>query len=65
VHYEERTLLGTFHHTPRHFAAALGLIARGAVRAQELYSGEVPLAGLVPAFERLERGEGIKYAIRP
>jgi L-iditol 2-dehydrogenase len=65
VHYEERTLLGTFHHTPRHFASALDLIARGAVQAQELFSGEAPLEGLVPALERLERGEGIKYAIRP
>ena len=65
LHYEERTLRGTFHHTPRHFAAALDLIARGAVRAEELYSDEAALEGLVPALERLERGEGIKYAIRP
>jgi L-iditol 2-dehydrogenase len=65
LHYGERTLRGTFHHTPRHFAAALDLIAQGAVRAQELYSGEASLAGLVSVFERLERGKGIKYAIRP
>jgi L-iditol 2-dehydrogenase len=65
LHYEERTLKGTFHHTPRHFAAALDAIASGAVRTADLLSGDVPLDGLVSALERLEGGEGIKYAVRP
>jgi L-iditol 2-dehydrogenase len=65
LHYGERTLKGTFHHTPRHFAAALNAIASGAITAGDLLSGAVPLEALVPALERLERGEGIKYTIVP
>jgi L-iditol 2-dehydrogenase len=65
LHYEERTIKGTFHHTPHYFAAALAAIASGAVRAGELISGEVPLDDLVPALELLDQGQGIKYAIRP
>jgi L-iditol 2-dehydrogenase len=65
LHYGERTLKGTFHHTPRHFAAALEAIGSGAVRTGDLLSGDAPLDALVPTLERLERGEGIKYVIRP
>jgi L-iditol 2-dehydrogenase len=65
IHYEERTLLGTFHHTPGHFAAAVEAIVSGAIPAGDLISGEVPLEGLIDAFARLGRGEGIKYAVRP
>lgn len=64
LHYGERTLIGTFHHTPRHFAAALAAIASGAVPASDLLSGSAPLEALVPTLERLERGEGIKYVIQ-
>jgi L-iditol 2-dehydrogenase len=65
LHYEARTLKGTFHHTPRHFAAALAAIADGSIPAGELITGTLTLDDLVPAFERLERGEGIKYVVRP
>lgn len=65
LHYGERTLKGTFHHTPRHFAAALEAIKSGAISAGELLTGEASLDDLVPTLERLERGEGIKYTIRP
>ena len=64
LHYGERTLIGTFHHTPRQFAAALALIASGALDVHDLISESVPLAELVPTLERLERGEGIKYAVQ-
>jgi L-iditol 2-dehydrogenase len=65
LHYEERTLKGTFHHTPRHFGAAVEAIVTGVVHTADLISGGVALDDLVPTFERLERGEGLKYAIRP
>jgi L-iditol 2-dehydrogenase len=65
IHYEERTLKGTFHHTPRHFAAAVDAIASGAVRAGELITAQMPLSGLLDAFAALDRGEGIKFAFRP
>jgi L-iditol 2-dehydrogenase len=65
LHYEARTLKGTFHHTPRHFAAALAAIADGTIPAGELITGAIALDDLVSAFARLERGEGIKYVVRP
>lgn len=65
LHYEERTLKGTFHHTPHHFAAALDAIASGAVRTSDLLSGDVSLDDLVPTLERLDAGEGVKFAVRP
>ena len=65
LHYGARTLKGTFHHTPRHFAAALAAIADGSIPAGELITGAVALDDLVLTFERLERGEGIKYVVRP
>jgi L-iditol 2-dehydrogenase len=65
LHYEERTVMGTFHHTPVYFAKAVAAITSGEVPAGELISGEIPLEGLLDAFARLERGEGLKYAVRP
>jgi L-iditol 2-dehydrogenase len=65
IHYEERTLKGTFHHTPRHFAAAVDAVTSGAVRTRDLISDQVPLGRLLDVFAALERGDGIKYAICP
>jgi L-iditol 2-dehydrogenase len=64
LHYGERTLIGTFHYAPRHFAAALAAIVSGEVPVGDLITGTAMLAELVPTFERLERGDGIKYAIQ-
>jgi L-iditol 2-dehydrogenase len=64
LHYEQRTVLGTFHHTPYFFARAVEAIVSGVVPAGDLISGEVPLDGLLDAFARLERGEGLKYVVR-
>jgi L-iditol 2-dehydrogenase len=64
LHYEERTVLGTFHHTPAYFAQAVTAIGAGEVPAGDLISGEVALDDLVATFARLERGDGIKYAVR-
>jgi L-iditol 2-dehydrogenase len=65
LHYEERTVIGTFHHTPAYFAQAVAAIVRGEVPAGDLISGDVALEDLVATFARLERGEGIKFAVRP
>jgi len=65
MHYEERTVLGAFHHTPATFARAIEVIASGAVPTGDLLSGTMPLDQLPHAFARLERGEGIKFAVRP
>jgi L-iditol 2-dehydrogenase len=49
VHYGQLSLHGVFHHTPRHFAAAVELLGRGALRADLLIRGRIPLAE-VPDF---------------
>lgn len=65
IHYGELTLKGIFHHTPYYFSTALQLIAQQRIPVTRLISGSYPLRGLHEAFERLQRHQGIKYAIRP
>lgn len=49
AHYEQLTLFGVFHHTPRYFEKALELIADKAVTAGALIQGQIGLEE-VPAF---------------
>jgi L-iditol 2-dehydrogenase len=65
VHYDEITLMGVFHFTPRAVADAHRLLADGAINPGPLLSGTVALVDLPLAFERLARGEGVKYAVIP
>lgn len=65
LHYSELTIKGVFHHTPHYVETALGLLASGAVPADEFLSGERPLAETVEALELMGRQQGIKYAIVP
>lgn len=65
LHYSELTIKGVYHHTPRHVATALDLLADGRVPAAPFLSGERALADLVETLEATGRQEGIKYAILP
>ncbi len=65
LHYQELTLRGVFHHHPRFVRAALNLLAAGVIPVERLISGEYPLARLPEAFERMERRQGLKFAIDP
>lgn len=65
IHYGELTLKGVFHHTPYYFSTALQLIAQQRIPVARLITGSFPLRGLHEAFERLQRHQGIKYAILP
>jgi len=49
IHYEEVTLRGAFHHTPRHVRAALAFLASGAYPFERLITHQVGLEG-VPAL---------------
>jgi len=49
IHYEEVTLKGAFHHTPRHVRAALAFLASGAYPFERLITHQVGLEG-VPAL---------------
>jgi L-iditol 2-dehydrogenase len=65
LHYEEKSVISVFHHTPHFVATALRLLALGVVRAQDLVTHQFPLEDLPRAFELMEHGQAIKAAIWP
>lgn len=65
IHYDEVTLLGSFHYTTPDLVEAHRLLATGEVDLSILISDTRPLADLHDVFAKLERGEGIKYALLP
>lgn len=65
MHYEEYTLKGVFHHTPKYVAAAVDLLSTGAVDGSSLISEVRPLSALVPSLEDMARGLGAKYILAP
>ena len=50
LHYEELTLVGAFHHTPRHVRAALAFLASGAYPWERLITHRIPLDALPSLF---------------
>ena len=65
LHYEQVRILSPFHFTPAAVRRAYELLVSGKIPAGSLITGSYPLAQLPYAFELLQRGEGIKYAIIP
>lgn len=65
MHYEELTLLGVFHHTPRHIREALTLLDQRLVNGNLLLTHRMALPSLPEAFELLARGEAIKVVLKP
>ncbi len=51
IHYEEVTLLGAFHHTPRTVRAALAFLASGAYPFERLVTHQVGLDGVAALFD--------------
>jgi L-iditol 2-dehydrogenase len=51
LHYEELTVLGSFHHTPRTVRAALAFLASGAHPWERLVTHQVGLDEVVSLFE--------------
>lgn len=64
IHYEEVRLAGSFHHTPRHFRAALAFLASGAYPFERLVTHEVGLEGVAALFDNPPR-DYLKAAVRP
>jgi L-iditol 2-dehydrogenase len=64
VHYEELTLLGAFHHTPRTVRAALAFLASGAHPWERLVTHRVRLAEL-PALLADPPRDYLKAAVYP
>jgi len=64
LHYDEITLKGVFHFTPRDVGIAYNLL-KDTLDLSIMISGRYPLKDLNIALKRLSKGEGIKYAIIP
>jgi len=64
LHYEELTLRGAFHHTPRTVRAALAFLASGAYPWPRLVTHEVGLEGVAGLYADPPHGY-LKAAVRP
>jgi L-iditol 2-dehydrogenase len=64
LHYEELTLRGSFHHTPRTIRAALAFVASNAYPWERLVTHEIGLEGLPALFADPPRGL-LKAAVLP
>jgi L-iditol 2-dehydrogenase len=65
VHYDEVTLLGTYHHAPRYIARALAILAAGEHPWAELLGPEIALEQLPDALAgRLHDPVPPKYSVR-
>jgi len=65
LHYDELTLMGSFHFTPSDVKKAYEIIVGNKLDLSMLISGEYLLDNIDKAFALLEQGVGIKYAVRP
>lgn len=65
VHYEELTLRGAFHHTPRLIRRALQALSSGEIDPMPLVTHTMPLGQLRQALELVARREALKVAIIP
>jgi L-iditol 2-dehydrogenase len=65
IHYDEITLKGVFHFTPSDVKKAYNLLLKRKLGVSRLISGSYPLTKIQKAFNKLAKGEGIKYAIIP
>jgi L-iditol 2-dehydrogenase len=65
MHYDEVRLVSPFHFTPRAVRRAYELLASREIDPAPLVSGSVPLDQIGDVFERLDSGDGIKFAIQP
>jgi L-iditol 2-dehydrogenase len=64
-HYDELTILGSFHFTTQDALNALQRLRQHEFAVERLITDTRPLREIVQVFEQLDRGEGIKYAIVP
>jgi len=65
LHYDEVRLVSPFHFTPRAVRRAYELLAQHRFDPLPLVTQTVPLAQVAAVFERLDGGEGVKFAIEP
>jgi L-iditol 2-dehydrogenase len=65
LHYDQVRIFSPFHFTPQAVRRARDLLISGHIPAHALISGSYPLSQLSHAFDLLQQGRGIKYAVLP
>jgi L-iditol 2-dehydrogenase len=65
LHYDQVRVFSPFHFTPKAVRQAHEMLASGSIPTQHLISGSYPLSQLPQAFDLLQQGQGIKYAVIP
>jgi L-iditol 2-dehydrogenase len=65
LHYDQVQVFSPFHFTPKAVRHAQEMLASGKIPTQYLISGSYPLSQLPHAFDLLQQGQGIKYAVIP
>lgn len=65
VHYDEITVKGIFHHTPRTVEQALSMLVSGQVKGSAVLEGRIPLTQVEDGLMRMHRSEVIKLAVIP
>ncbi len=65
MHYDEVRLMSPFHFTTHAVKRAYEFLSHGDIDPRPLVTATVPLTEIADVFERLDRGEGIKYAVEP
>ncbi len=65
LHYDEITLMGSFHFTPQDVRVAVDLISQRSLPLSSLITEVYPLRQIHRVFELLSEGRGIKYSLEP
>ena len=65
IHYDQLTIKGVFHFTPADVRQAHHYLCNTALPVEKILSGSATLTELPDIIRRLDRGQGIKYAILP
>lgn len=65
LHYGEVTATGSFHYRPEDARKAVEWLASGAVDPRPFFSGSGPLENLSLFFDKMRKGEGIKFVVNP
>lgn len=65
LHYDEITMKGVFHTTPRMIELAAQMLGDGTVTVKPILDGEVPLSKVEDSLLRMQRSEVIKVAVVP
>ena len=65
LHYQEVSLVSTFHHTPADFSKAVQMLTENQIDLSFLITETQPLSQLSKAFEKMDQKQACKIAILP